>query len=435
MFGGLSIGRSLLSLVVQAGGMVLLFCAHAYGSRVTTPSSYGAFVVALGILNILSAAGRAGADQLGMRVLAGLSENEKQNRNNTVRWCFRRSVVASLSISVVLLIISRYFSNGDWTDQMYFVAALLPILSVVFVLEGVNRTFFSAAVAQMPQRVLLPLALLVTIYIWSESHWSEGLMLGYTYGGAVLFAAICAAVLTLSGLRSSSDDSPKIVAVQSFEGWSETANRLCITATLSLVVAHVDTVIIGFIMGDAAAGRYAVAYRIGAVLALAQTSVNAVFAPRFAKHWRGQNLPAMRHAVSASSISASVASLAGLLFLFLFHRFFFDMFGQSVNSEQLLITALVAVTYTIAACAGPVGPLLNMTGNEKHVLRAYIAAASVNVFLCVVLIYSVGVVGAAVATFFTVVGWNLVLNRAVRKELRISPDVLSGLARVREEAR
>jgi O-antigen/teichoic acid export membrane protein len=95
------------------------------------------------------------------------------------------------------------------------------------------------------------------------------------------------------------------------------------------------------------------------------------------------------------------------------------VFGAEFSAAHAPL-AILAMGQLVNAGFGSVGFLLNMTGYERISSRILWQTALLNILLNAIMIPLFGIVGASVATAISLVIWNALLYREVRKHLRIS---------------
>ena len=111
-----------------------------------------------------------------------------------------------------------------------------------------------------------------------------------------------------------------------------------------------------------------------------------------------------------------------------------DELGLEPGSELVVVGdefvvarwALVALVLgqLVNVGAGSVGYLLIMTGHQIPCARVFFASAVVNVILNAIAIPRFGILGAAIATAFSMMLWNVWLHRLVVKHLNVRPSIL-----------
>jgi O-antigen/teichoic acid export membrane protein len=85
---------------------------------------------------------------------------------------------------------------------------------------------------------------------------------------------------------------------------------------------------------------------------------------------------------------------------------------------------IMAVGQLVSAAFGPNATLLNMSGQEKRVTRAMLVALIVNAALILLLVPSMGNVGAAWATSIALVTWNFLAWWDCRRFVGFDTSVL-----------
>ena len=115
----------------------------------------------------------------------------------------------------------------------------------------------------------------------------------------------------------------------------------------------------------------------------------------------------------ATLLSFSCTLLLALL-IFVVHKPFLSYFGDEFLHYKIILFILLATTI-VSSFFGAVGLFLNMTGHQAIFFKVMIIAALINVALNALLIPSWGIYGAAIATFISVVFWNLVSTITIYK--------------------
>ncbi len=188
---------------------------------------------------------------------------------------------------------------------------------------------------------------------------------------------------------------------------------------MHLVHQYTDLVMLGLFMESGDVGVYRVAAQAATVVAFGLNAMNMVVAPRFARLYAGGHAAQLQWTVTFSARIILLLTLpvaAGLaLFADPVIRLVFGT-GYTAGSTAL---AILAAGQLANALFGSVAFLLNMTGHERDTARGLAAAVALNIVLNLLLIPVFGLEGAAVATSVTLVLWNLLLWRAVRRRLGI----------------
>ena len=99
------------------------------------------------------------------------------------------------------------------------------------------------------------------------------------------------------------------------------------------------------------------------------------------------------------------------------------VFGAAYGGSGAAL-GILAIGQLCDAAFGSVVFLLNMTGHERDTVRGLSIGVVVNALLNLALIPLFGINGAAAATALTLLIWNVLLWRAVRRRLGIDSTAL-----------
>lgn len=151
-------------------------------------------------------------------------------------------------------------------------------------------------------------------------------------------------------------------------------------------------------------------------------SVNAIMAPLISELHATGRMEDLQRLVSRAARMIFVFTLVACATLFVVGEWALGLFGAEFRAGNPVLRLLL-VSQAVNALAGSVGHLLTMTGSQR--LAAWIAGsgAAVNVLLNLLLIPVWGIVGAALATTISTVGWNVAAVVGVRRRLGIDPIV------------
>ena len=142
-------------------------------------------------------------------------------------------------------------------------------------------------------------------------------------------------------------------------------------------------------------GGYTASYKLSEILIIF-TSIFISYSPVIVRYLKRNDIIAVQR--SYLSISKLLLFIIFPLFIFLykFGYYFLSFFGNEyLNFANVL--SILAVGVYFDAVTGPIGEILNMSGNEKTEMRINLVAVILNVFLIYLLTISFGLIGAALA--------------------------------------
>lgn len=317
-----------------------------------------------------------------------------------------------------------YLTEPNSTDTLLLAMFLVPFLSLshlyIGLLRGVKRMFLSLA----PPQIIRPLIFIILIFIISYSFKNFTSSIAIT----LMIVATCAALLiqiVSFKMASLSWSTTTGISIET-RNWLKIAASLFIADSFYEVLNRIDIIMLGALYEESASGIYNVAARTAAMVSIVIGAVNSAAASKISEIYtiegaseRLQKLVSKiaRWVFWLSLLSAFLLVIAGKPILSLFGKEFIQAY------EVLLICIIGQV---INAFAGPVGMLLNMTGNHKQVAKIYGWSAVINVVLNMLLIPEYKILGAAYATIATTFIWNAWMAIVARKKIGINTTIIHG---------
>jgi O-antigen/teichoic acid export membrane protein len=180
------------------------------------------------------------------------------------------------------------------------------------------------------------------------------------------------------------------------------------------IMAWTDKLMLGGIMTPSDVGVYDVAFKLSMFVNIALTSVNSISSPKFAEAYALKDYIKLEKIVHQSTKLIFWSSIPLLLIFFMFSTTLLEFFGTEfiigLNAFLLLCSARLVSVFT-----GPAGNLLQMTGKQMIFMKVLFFAALLNVVLNYFLIPKFGIGGAALASFSSIIFWNLSMVYFVKK--------------------
>ena len=112
------------------------------------------------------------------------------------------------------------------------------------------------------------------------------------------------------------------------------------------------------------------------------------------------------------------------MFLILFADRVLGLFGSDFVAARWEMTILI-LGQLVNVGAGSVGYLMEMTGHHKKCAYVFGCSALLNLVLNGILIPTLGIMGAAIATAVTMALWNIWLHQLVVKHIGVQPSIIS----------
>ncbi len=201
--------------------------------------------------------------------------------------------------------------------------------------------------------------------------------------------------------------------------WKKAAYPLTIVGGLQLMYSYTDILILGLFHENADVGVYRAVGQLGTLVVFGLSAINQMLHPHFSKLYAANELDKLQKIVTYSSLAIfTFAIIPAVVFLFAGEYILRLTFGGDYIVGFIPL-AILTMGQLANASFGSVGALLNMTGHEKDAMKGMVYSLGVNFVLAFLLIPTYGMVGAATATAFSLMTWNLILRYYVKKRLNI----------------
>ena len=409
---------SILAKCAEVGLGLLLAVLLA---RLLGASGYGVYAFVFALVSLLSMPVRMGMPPLIVRETArGESEGDWESVRGVWRW----ANAVTLGLSLLVLAVGMLALLLDWVhdqplrETLFLGLWLVPLLALAALRSASLRGLRHVLAGILPEQVLRPA--LMAMLLLAVMAWPG---MGISPAGAMGLMLVSALVAFLSGAVLLRRYRPLAVAtarprVQGRE-WFRSVWPMALSQGFQQLNRYADVILLGVLAVAADVGVYRVAAQGALLVSLGLTALNMVVAPYFARlhaeqeHSRLQKL-ARQTARAALGLGIPAVALFALYGEWLLVTLFGPEFAGAYWPLLILAGGQLA-----NAGFGPTGLLLNMTGHERDVTRVVAIAAGLNVALNMALIPLFGVVGAALATSFSLAFWNVWLWVLVQARLGI----------------
>jgi O-antigen/teichoic acid export membrane protein len=268
----------------------------------------------------------------------------------------------------------------------------IPLIAVMMV--GVNATYglkhtkYAVYIRDFGQSVVALVLMAIAAFVFLDL---ELLIIGYL--ASIGFGIVLAVIFLNREGALRFDIRPDIEYRKMFVF----SLPLTLAASIQYLVSWTDILVLGVFAPSNAVGWYQAAYQTSVLLIIVLQSANSIF-PSIAAdlHESGQREQLAR-VYSAVTRWVTYLTVLGLALVLVYTAELLSIFGPTVPQAQTAL-AILALSQTVSAVVGPAGYLLIMTGYERLQLINNIIAATVNLYLNIILIQAYGFIGAAVAT-------------------------------------
>ena len=422
-------GRVAGSALIHAFSRLLALVSGVVLGRSLGAEGYGVYSYALAVMSLLSVLAHAGIPSLLLRdISVGAAEQQWSNvREDIYRGVVTVGALAVL-ISCVGFVVLNSFGNqlaGQMRATFSWVLILLPLVALItvagHVLRGLNEVLIGQAVEYLGRSLVFLLLIAVSFY-FLEVFQSPKV--------AIIAQVIAATVTLLLGgwkLKKIMATWVHVPRTQRERPWIVGMLPFTLISIAAVINSQVDILMLGWFRSVQDVGIYRVAIQGSTLVAFSLQIANMIVAPRIAALYAAGEIARLQRLVTRSAqVVLIVAFPVALVFVLIGGSLAAWIFGDEFISTRVPL-AILAIGYLFNAVFGSVGVLLNMTGHEKDTARVMWQTTGVNVVLNAILIPYFGTVGAATATALSVLIWNIVLFRMVRRRLNINASAFGML--------
>lgn len=365
----------------------------------------GVFLSAIALFQVLSIAAALGVETGFVKWLSGRAHASSRP---TYRELLRISLIPVGVLSSILAILTATWSSqigsfvggsslaGEATSVIWAMAWFIPPASISYALLGATRgygTMRPTVVLDRIGRPLLQIVLVAVAMIWSTSLELVALL------WAVPFVFELVAVVAWL-TRIQRRDRP---ATQPSPGWSRAAREFwgftlprALASIFRATFQWLDVILVAGLASPEDAAVYAVATRLLQLGLLAAFSVGQAVEPRFGKAIAADDLENTKSLYAISTGWLILLTWPIYILIALFASAALGIFGPGFVSGSTALVILAGAVI-LGAAVGPVDILLVMKGKSTWSLWNTGLAAGLSLGLNLILIPSLGVVGAAIS--------------------------------------
>lgn len=412
-------------LSARVSGRMLALISSVVLARALGPNGLGMYSFAVSVVLLLIPFSTLGFPELLVRELATLSDGKHWARlRGLLRGADVLTGLASLALSLLgiasLILLGARFSS--YRAVLFWASALLPVLAFERLRASDLRGLRRVALAEMPsilRSTIVVVGVIGAYWLFPDSITPSGAMAIHIAAGVTAF--VVGSVWLVRSLPPGSRDTSPVYETRS---WFMAAVPFLGLSVLFVANSQATTLLLGILGTAADVGLYRVALALGAVVPFFLESANTVISPEVARLYARRDSETLRHLITSHARMTLLATLPVVGIILLLGPLILEVaYGPDFASAfQPLV--VIALGQLVNVSFGPVGPLLNMTGNVRRTVRALSLSVVWLVAANVVLIPALGPLGAAVAYSSALVLWNVLLLRAVRRILQLDPTAL-----------
>ena len=394
------------AFAVKIAAMGSAFLLQVILARILGLEGFGIYIYALTLMNFAAMFGRLGMDTASVKCVAAYhGTNDWAKLSGFISFSNTLSLSLGLLVGVASVAVFYVIDVPEKHSLIkpIWIACLLltPLNALIFTINAQLRGFKCIVPSQSANDVLRPLFIILTIailYYAAKDKVSASVAL-------CVHALSATVVLTIMIilLKKYIDLKPKEVRpIYEYRHWVLSALPFLGIAVANLVIAQADILMLGSLGSPTEAGLYAPARRIGNLITIVLTSVNAIAAPLFSELYTQGKKDELQNTVRTAAKWIFLFSVPCCILVMIFAKPLLLLFGTEFQKGYQALQ-IIAGAQLVNALAGSVGFLLMMTNHQSKASLIMMVCALLNLSLNFFLIPHFGIIGAAWSNFLTTV--------------------------------
>lgn len=413
---------SALSLALRLFRVFSLFALSIAVARIAGPESFGIYSLAMATSAIALVVASLGMPTVVLRRSATYfsnSENENLSRLLVEGAFFSFFASGVISLTGIFLLHSPLGDSfSDPLQTALTVALLIPVpLTLLHVVSAVPKGTGNIIKGQLAEMLFYPgltIAFLGLSFTIKASAFTPHFIVALNLIAAVVaaFGALIIALRAAPGTVFTNDKHSIMRGIKNISLY------LALHDGAIVIFQNIDLLMLGALANTLDVGVYRISVQFSMFVGVGLGVINMVSQPKFAQNFYSGNSFELSRLFSENRRLSLWFSVISGLSLLAFGPTIISVFFGTDYSDAYLPTLILVLGFILNISFGPIGALLNMSGNEKIVFWSVLLSIALNIVLNWILIVNFGIIGAAVATAASVFLSKVFLYFAARKRLR-----------------
>jgi O-antigen/teichoic acid export membrane protein len=366
------------------------------------PSSYGLLNFAISVLGVIQLFGSLGLAKSGARYVTEYLEEDKTQVRGIIRTAFQYNVVAiALTVGGLLVFrepIAELVGEPDLVPLLIVGAGYIAFYSlrgyVRAMFQAFNRVSWSAVVraTESVTRVVFAAAF---VLLGLEAL---GALLGYV-AGAALGSLVGAVVLYWRFYRVQPETETVEPGLR--RRILEYSFPLTLTKASVVLDSRIDTILVGALLNTTAVGYYALASQIADFIIVPATSLGYTISPTFGEQKASDQLKQAARTYETALRHILLIYIPAGIGLVLVAEPTIEYVFSDEYLEAAPLVQVFGIYIVVRAVHKITGDGLDYIGRASDRARARMVTAAANFGLNLLLIPTIGILGAALATIVT----------------------------------
>jgi|AGTN01.2.fsa_nt_gi Membrane protein involved in the export of O-antigen and teichoic acid len=414
--------------------LVLNFLLRMVMIRYVTEDEYGIYSIAVLLAGLVGAVAMLGLDEGVARHIAffaGKSEDSRVGR--IIASSLRITLASSLVFAALMFVFSdviatAVFHSTAMSGALRIMSAAIPLTALLQVLTSIMRGLHEPWARAFFKDTLRPLLFLILMV---------GIIMLRLPFDSIIYAYVASMAIALAALAVyAARARPDRPAASAREDRSVTKDLLSFSLPLlsvnllMLLMSQATMLILGYFENPGEAGKYDLAVTAASLLLIVINSMGYIYTPTASSLFGKGRMEELRQSYVASTRWGYILTVPVLFPLLLFTAPIVELLYGAKYLGIVLVLQIIVVGYMVNPVTGPNYHTLIAAGRMRAIVESFLLNAISNVALCLLLIPSYGIEGAAVAASVSSAVANLLLSLRLYQQMGIHPLTRSYLLSV-----
>ena len=415
----------IMNFILTASGFIFPLITFPYVSRILLETGNGKVAFVTAYVNYFLMVAQLGIPTYGIRACARVRD-DKEKLSRTYQ------ELMIINLVTTTLVTGVYFITLFTVPQLFENRTMFLINSCTFILQFMGTNWLFQALEQYDyitvRNIIFKVISIVLMFILVRQSGDY-----IIYSTITMFAAYGSNVLNFFRARKYVTFRKK--GVYDFKQHFRPIMTLFAQSLAISIYTNLDTIMLGFMKGDAQVGYYSAATRIKVILTSLVTSLGNVLLPRMSYYVKkGMHGEFSRLMVKAMNFALFISIPLALFFFISSSESLRFLAGGRYEPAAMTLSFL-------ALCVIPIG-ITNVIGiqvltpleDEKHVMISVVAGAVTDFLLNLAFIPAFGSTGAAAATLIAEIVVLIMqlryakdIIKPVRRYIKLPKYVITGL--------
>lgn len=409
--------------LVRVLNVGLAFSVSVILARVLGSTKFGIYTQVLAIINIVGAPVELGLPQLLVREIAKYVEQKNYELvKGILRWALLIVIVSSILVIVLYPMFRPLLGDkipNEIHEPLLWALYLVPILGLSSLTASTIRAIGKVWVAQIPEMVIMPGLLVLTVIginIADNIRYTPIIIFGIQIAAGVV--SIIVGFFMLRKLYISvipRQLKPQYDAIP----WLKSTISLASVTGIQMINKWVSIIILGMFVKYAELGVYRVAIQIAILADFGRMIINPIMSPQISKTYASKDSKKLQYLARLSARWIFLVNLVIYIGFIILGQFFIETFFGNEYLPAYSVVLILLAGQVVDSITGASVLFLTMTGFENNTAAIRLVTTTFNVILIYVFSDLWGIYGAAISTSITLILWNLLIYRMVKKKLDI----------------